>query len=84
MRKCRFKRLSSLAFVIRRRSLFVRERKKERKLLKCSGVDEVVEKKRKKKSEDRDKGKNMCVEEKKRGKERKRKVWMKKKKIREK
>ena len=33
------------------------ERERKRELLECSGVDEVLEKKRKKKSEDRDKGK---------------------------
>ena len=46
---------------------------RERKLLKCFGVDEVVEKKRKVKSEDRDKGKNTRVEEKKGGKKEKEK-----------
>ena len=65
MRKRRFKLLSSLSFVIYRRSLCERERKKERKFLECLGVDEVIEKKSKKKSEDRDEGKNTCVEEKK-------------------
>ena len=35
----------------------VRERKKEREFLECFGEGEVLEKKRKKKSEDRDKGK---------------------------
>ena len=38
----------------------VRERRK-RELLECSGVDEVLEKKRKKKSEDRDKGEDKQV-----------------------
>ena len=38
----------------------VRERRK-RELLECSGVDEVPEKKRKKKSEDRDKGEDKQV-----------------------
>ena len=49
---------------------------REREFLVCFGVDEVVEKKSKKKSEDREKGKNKCVEEKKRGKK-KRNMWMK-------
>ena len=54
MRNCRFKKLSSLAFVIQRQSLCEREReRKERELLVCYGVDEVVEKKSKKKSEAR-------------------------------
>ena len=51
-----------------------REREREREFLVCFGVDEVVEKKSKKKSEDREKGKNKCVEEKKRGKKN---IWMK-------
>ena len=53
-----------------------REREREREFLVCFGVDEVVEKKSKKKSEDIEKGKNKCVEEKKRGKK-KRNMWMK-------
>ena len=54
------------------------ERERKRKLLECSGVDEVLEKKRKKKSEDRDKGK--VWRRKKEEKERKkRNVWWKKK-----
>ena len=37
----------------------------------------MVEKKSKKQSEDREKGKNKCVEEKKRGKKKERNMWMK-------
>ena len=38
-----------------RENLFVWKREEERELLQCSRADEVLEKKRKKKSEDRDK-----------------------------
>ena len=37
------------------------EREKKRELLECSRVDEALEKKRKKKSEDRDKGEDKQV-----------------------
>ena len=44
-----------MIYVYEREFVCVRERRK-RELLECYGVDEVLEKKRKKKSEDRDKG----------------------------
>ena len=46
-----------MIYVYEREFVCVRERERKRELLECFGVDEVLENKRKKKSEDRDKGK---------------------------